>query len=216
LGLRIAIPISEIEWVRQALAVPLRLPFLHLPGAITGLRKHPDYGQVEFLASDSNSLLLVATSRQVFGISPQDVTGFMQNIQHAIELGSLSPAVSQSVRPAFIVALAWESLMVRYLWLAGLFLNVGLLAWVSLMIPSLGRVALGFLPSGSPREPVPGAGLILLPVTSVFFYLAGWVTGLVFYRRTGQRMLAKIVWAGGILSTVLFLLAVMFIVTTPA
>jgi hypothetical protein len=216
-GLRVEqIPVSEVEWVRplEALASPLRLP-IQLPGTITGFRRHPDLGPVEFLASDAKALLLVATSRRVFVISPQDTTGFMQSIQHAIEMGSLSPAAPQSEYLTFVVVQAWESMLARYLWLAGLFLNIGLLAWVTLLIPSLGHIPLGFLPSGAAGEPVPAAGLILLPVVSLFFYIIGWVAGLTFYRRPGHRPLAHIVWASGVFSTLLFLVAVMFIVTTP-
>ena len=217
-GLRVEqIPVSEVEWVRpmEAMASPLALPFVHLPGAITGFRRHPDLGPVEFIASDSKSLLLVATSRRVFVISPQDKAGFMENIQHAIEMGSLSPAEPQSLFPGFVVVQAWDSMQVRYLWLTGLFLNIGLLAWVTLLIPSLGLIPLGFMPSGMPGEPVPGAGLILLPVVSLFFYFTGWVAGLIFYRRPDHRPLAHILWASGVFSTLLFLVAVMFIVVTP-
>lgn len=217
-GLRVEqIPVSEVEWVRpiESLASPLALPFVRLPGAIMGIRRHPDLGPVEFLASDAKALLLVATSKRVFVISPQDTIGFMQNIQRAIEMGSLSPAKPQSVYPGFVVMQAWDSMLVRYLWLAGLFLNIGLLAWVTLIIPSLGRIPLGFLPSGAPAGPVPGAGLILLPVISLFFSLTGWVAGLTFYRRLDHRPLAYIVWASGVFSTLLFLVAVMFIVITP-
>jgi hypothetical protein len=217
-GLRVEqIPVSELEWVRpmEALATPLALPFVHLPGAIMGNRRHPDLGPVEFLASDSKTLVLVATSKRVFVISPEDTAGFMQNIQRAIEMGSLSPAEPQSVYPVFVVALAWESTLARYLWLSGLFLNIGLLAWVTLMIPSLGAIPLGFLPSGAAGGPVPGAGLILVPVVSLFFFIIGWVAGLTFYRRPDHRPLAHIVWASGVFSTLLFLVAVMFIVTTP-
>ena len=58
-----------------------------------GLRRHPDLGPVEFLASDAKSLLLVATSRQdLCHFARQDPADFLQDIQHAIELGSLSPA----------------------------------------------------------------------------------------------------------------------------
>jgi len=217
-GLRVEqIPVSEVEWVRpiESLASPLALPFVRLPGAIMGIRRHPDLGPVEFLASDAKALLLVATSKRVFVISPQDTIGFMQNIQRAIEMGSLSPAKPQSLYPGFVVMQAWDSMLVRYLWLAGLFLNIGLLAWVTLIIPSLGRIPLGFLPSGAPAGPVPGAGLILLPVISLFFSLTGWVAGLTFYRRLDHRPLAYIVWASGVFSTLLFLVAVMFIVITP-
>ncbi|HEX7620784.1 MAG TPA: PH domain-containing protein [Anaerolineales bacterium] len=217
-GLRVEeIPVSEVEWVRpvETQASPLALPLIHFPGAITGFRRHPDLGPVEFLASDARALLLVATSKRVFAISPQDPAGFMQNIQRAIELGSLSPASPQSVYPTFVVLQAWESMLVRYLWLAGLFLNIGLLAWVTLLIPSLGHIPLGFLPSGAVGEPVPGAGLILLPGVSLFFNIIGWVAGMFFYRRPNRRPLAHIVWASGVFSTFLFLVAVMFIVTTP-
>jgi hypothetical protein len=211
------IPVSEVEWVRpnDAQASPVALPLFHLPGAITGVRRNPDLGLVEFLASNPKSLLLVATARRVYAISPLDVGGFMQNIQRAIELGSLSPAVPKSVYPTFVVSQAWESLTVRYLWLSGVFLNIGLLVWVSILIPSLGRIPLGFLPSGAVGEPVPGAGLILLPGVSLFFTIIGWVAGLTFYRRPNLRPLAHIVWASGVISTLLFLIAVMVIVTTP-
>ena len=209
------IPVSDVEWVRplSAMVVQLPMPFFRLPGAILGVRNHPDLGSVEFLASDVKSLLLIATAKRVYVISPQDPNGFMQTIQHSIEMGSLSPVIPQSVYVSFAVVQAWESMLVRYLWFAGLFLNVGLLAWVSLMVPSLGRIPLGFLPSGAPGDAVLGAGLILLPVLSIFFYLVGWMAGLACYRRPAYRPLAFIIWASGVFTAVLFLIAVMFIVT---
>jgi hypothetical protein len=217
-GLRVEqIPVAEVEWVRpvEAQATPVPLPFFHLPGAISGVRHHPDLGQVEFLASDSRTLLLVATNRRVFAISPQDTAGFMQDIQHAIELGSLSPAAPKSVYPTFVVVQAWESMLARYLWLAGLLLNIGLLGWVTLLVPSLGHIPLGFLPSSAAGDLVPGAGLILLPGVSLFFTIIGWLAGLILYRRPIHRALAQILWASGVISTLVFLVAVMYIVTTP-
>jgi len=211
------IPIANIEWVRplEALASPLPLPPFRLPGSVLGTRRHPDLGPVEFLASDAKSLLLVATSRRIFAISPESPSDFLENIRRAMEMGSLSPAAPRSVYPSFVVFQAWESLAARYLWLAGLFLNIGLLAWISLLAPSLGSVSLGFLPSGAARTPISGYGLILLPIASAFFFLIGWVVGLVLYRRADRRPMAYIVWTSGMASSVLFLVAVMLIVTTP-
>jgi hypothetical protein len=217
-GLRVErIPMSDVEWVRTpaSLTAPLPMPIFRLPGSVLGSRRAPDLGPVEFLASETASILLVATHQRIFAISPSDPQAFLQNIQRAIEMGSLSPAASESVYPVFIIGEAWKSMLARWLWLAGLFVNVGLLAWVSLMIPTLGRVSLGFLPSGAPTTPVPGAGLILLPVISIFMFALGWVAGLVFYRSEQQRALAHIVWASGLVTSVLFLVAVLFIVTTP-
>jgi hypothetical protein len=218
-GLRVeVIPVSDIEWVRplSAMTKPFPLPFLRLPGALLGLRRHPDLGPIEFLASDEKSLLLVATSRQIFAISPEATADFLQDIQHSIEMGSLTPALPKSVYPSFVVAQAWDSALARYLWLAGFFVNIGLLAWVSLMAPSLGAVSLGFLSSGAPRPPSPGLALILLPIVSILFYLAGWGTGLMLYRNEDRRPMAYILWTSGLVSSLLFMLAVLFIVITPA
>jgi len=217
-GLRVEqIPVSDVEWVRpvSGLAGSIPLPAVHLPGAVLGTRRHPDLGAVEFLASDEHALLLVATEKHIFAISPENAAGFMENIQHTIELGSLTPAAPQSVYPTFVVVEAWNSLLARYLWLAGLFLNVGLLVWVSLTIPALTRVPLGFLPGGTPGEAVPAVGLILLPILSIALFAGGWLAGLFFYRRPDQQVLAQAVWAGGVFATLLFLLAVMFLLTTP-
>ena len=211
------IPISNIEWVRPpaALAGPLPLPVFRLPGSLLGMRHHRDLGPMEFLASDASALLLVATQKQVFVISPEDASGFLQTLQRAMEMGSLSPAAAQSVYPTFVIAQAWSSALARFLWLAGLFLNIGLLAWVSLMAPSLRSISLGFLPSGATRPPSSGFSLLLLPLVSFVFFLAGWVVGLVIYRREDRRSMAHVVWASGVVCSLIFLVTVMVIVTTP-
>lgn len=215
-GLRVEqIPVSEIEWVRplEALAGPLPLPVFWLPGAVLGHRRSRDLGPVEFIAAEPNALLLVATRKRVFAISPADAAGFVHSLQNAMELGSLSPAAADSVYPSFVVGDAWQSPLARFLWLAGLFLNIGLLAWVSLLTPTLGPIPLGFLPSGAPRDPVPGVMLILLPILSIFLSALGWVLGLAFYRRAEQRPLSHVLWASNVITTALFLLAVLFIVS---
>jgi len=217
-GLRVEqISVSDIEWVRPwtALADPLPKPFFRLPGAVLGVRRHPDLGPVEFLASEEKSLLLVATPRRIFAISPEDPSDFLQHIQRVIEMGGFAPTPSQSLYPTFVVGQAWTSAPARFLWLAGLLLNIGLLVWVIFLAPSLGPISLGFLPSGAARTPVAGLGLILLPAVGLFFYLISWVVGLIIYRRESQHSMAYVVWAGGVFSALLFLAAVLWILTTP-
>lgn len=210
------IPLTDIEWIRSAhdLTHPLALPPLPMPGAVLGLRRHPDLGLVEYIAGDAKNLVLVATAKRVYAISPSDPAEFTQTFARAIELGSLAPAEAKSVYPSFIVSEAWSSGLVRYLWLAALFLNIGLFVWVSFLIPSFSRVALGFGPDRAPRA-VTSVQLIILPLLSTFLALAGWSAGLYFYRREDQRVLSVIVWASSALSGLMFLIAVLFIITTP-
>ncbi len=217
-GLRIEeVPLADVEWVRpiHALPVPVTLPWLRLSGGLLGVTHHHDIGKIEFLASESETLLLVATARRVFAISPADPGAFLAAFQRAIELGSLTRAEAHSQYPSFVVAVAWESMLVRYLWLAGALLNVGLLIWVTIIAPGIGRVSLGFTPGGAPQTPVPGTQLILLPLLSALSFVVGWLAGLFFYRRPDQRVLAVSVWISGAVTSVLFLLAVFFIVTNP-
>lgn len=217
-GLRVEdIPLTDIEWVRPAsdLTRPLSLPAFRLPGAVLGTRRHPDLGLVEFIASDTKNLILVATSKRVFAISPENPAALVQTFARAIELGSLSPAEPVSVYPSFIITQAWESPMARFLWMSGLFLNLGLIVWVGMLIPSLSQIPFGFNALGVPDEVAASSQLILLPLVSAFMYVLGIIAGLYFYRWEKQRPLAFIVWISSTVCAVLFLMAVLFLVTTP-
>ena len=211
-----AIPLMDIEWVRPMsdLAHPLTVPASMLPGAVLGLRRHRDLGIVEFIASEKNDLLLVATARRVYAISPAQPVEFIQTFSRAVELGSLSTAQAKSVYPSFVLAQAWRSILVRYLWLATLLLNIGLIVWTSLLIPSLARVnfAVG---RGDTTGSVPSTQLVILPLLSAFLSLIGWGAGLYYFRWEQQRVLSVVIWASGTLMSLSFLLAVLFIITTP-
>jgi hypothetical protein len=217
-GLRVEdIPLADVEWVRPAadLTHPLALPLFRLPGAILGTRRHTDLGLVEFIASDTKNLILVATAERVFAISPQNASSLIRTFSRATEMGSLLPAEPKSVYPSFVVTQAWDIPLVRFMWITGLLLNIGLVTWVGLLIPSLGPISLGFDAFGVPQEPVPSIRLILLPLLSGSLFIIGWAAGLYFYRWDMQRMLAMVIWISSALSALLFLIAVLFIVTTP-
>lgn len=217
-GLRVEdIPLTDIEWMRPAndLTRPLALPSLPIPGGLLGMKRHPDVGVVEFLASDVKKLLLVATAKRVFVISPDDPAGLTQTFARATELGSLAPVEAKSVYPSFVVTQAWESGLARYLWLTTLFLNLGLFIWASLIIPTTSRVALGPQFVGSAVETIPSSQLIIFPIASLLLAMAGWIAGLYFYRWDRERVLAFIVWGSSMFTSLLFLIAVLFIITTP-
>ena len=217
-GLRVEdIPLTDIEWVRPAtdLTIPLRLPLLRLPGAILGTRRHPDLGLVEFIASDTKDLILIATSKRVFAISPENPAALVQTFARATELGSLTPAKAVSMYPSFIITQAWSSPLARFLWMSGLFINLGLVVWVGILIPSLSRIPFGFDAFGVPDVVVASSRLILLPLISAFMYVTGIIAGLYFYRWETQRPLAYVVWISSAVCATVFLIAVLFLITTP-
>jgi len=170
---------------------------------------------VEFLAADAKKLLLVATAKRVFVISPENPSALTQTFARATELGSLTPTESKSVYPSFVITQAWASNLARYLWLTALFLNLGLFVWTSLVIPTIPRVALGPQFAGSELATVPSSQLIIFPVASLLLSVVGWVAGLYFYRWEKERPLAFIVWGSSMVMSLFFLIAVLFIVTTP-
>ena len=217
-GLRVEdIPLTDIEWVRPAhdLTNPLSLPRFRLPGAVLGTRRHPDLGAVEFIASSARNLILIATSKRVFAISPRDAAALVRTFARATELGSLMPTEAKSVYPSFVITQAWESPLARFVWMTGLLLNLGLVGWVSYLIPSLTQVPFGFDPSGVPGGTVPSVRLILLPLISSLLFITGLLAGLYLYRWDRERPLAFIIWLSSTLCALLFLVAVLFLVTTP-
>jgi len=217
-GLRIEdIPLTDIEWVRPAtdLTHPLTLPTFRLPGGVLGARRHRDLGLVEFIAADTKNMILIATSKRIFAISPKDAAGLVRTFGRATELGSLTRAEPKSEFPAFIITQAWESPIARFVWMSGFLLNLGLVVWVGILIPALTQVPFGFNAFGVPNETVPAVRLIILPLVSTLMFIIGLAAGLYFYRWERQRPLAFMVWISSTICAFLFLMAVLFLVTTP-
>jgi len=215
-GLRIEdIPLTDIEWVRPAtdLTNPLSLPRFWIPGAVLGTRRHVDLGAVEFIASDASNLILIATSRRVFAISPEDPAALVQTFARATELGSLSPAESVSVYPSFIISQAWEDRPVRFLWTSGLIINIGMMIGVGSLIPSRSVIPFGFDSFGLPNATAASTQLILLPLLSMLSFIVGLTAGLYFFRWEKQQPIAYMIWISSTISSLLFLLAALFLAT---
>lgn len=217
-GLRVEdIPLTDIEWMRPAsdLSQPLSLPRLRFPGAVLGTRRHPDVGLVEFIASDTRHLILIATSKRVIAISPKDAAALVRTFARATEMGSLSPAEPVSEYPSFVIAQAWDNSTARFLWISGLLLNLGLVVWVGILIPTLDQIPFGFDAFGIPNDPTVSSRLILLPLLSMLLFISGVLAGLYFYRWESMRPLSFVIWASSALSALMFLLAVLFLVSSP-
>ena len=213
-GLRLeVIPMNAVQWVRPAddLRESLRLPRIRWPGAVLGTRRLPGGSTViEFMASKTGNLLVIAVPGRLFAISPESPDDFLRTYQHFIELGSLLPPAPQSVRPTVVITRVWQRRPARWLTLGGALLSLGLLVWVSLLVPRLDEVSLGFFPDGSRHTPVPGIRLMLLPLLNGFVYLLNLFLGVFFFRKAETRVLAFLLWAASVFVSLLFLAAVYF------
>jgi hypothetical protein len=225
-GLRVEdVPMDRVEWVRPVhdLDAPIPLPPLRWPGSILGVQRLPGGEQVEFMASSTNSLILISTSGHTYAVSPNDPHEFLDAYRRYAELGSLVPIPPRSVYPSLFLVEVWRVKPTRYLLLSGVALSLILLVWVSFVIPTRATIPFGFNPDGSPGEPVPSGQLLLLPVVNGFFFLTDAFLGLFFYRRQlnaeleGEpgnkihQIMAYLLWGSGVIAALLFLGAVYFI-----
>jgi len=207
------IPINKITWIGsiEQNRMVISKPVLRIPGAVLGVRDQPDGKSVEFLASRDTNLILVVTSDRMFAISPVNEIEFLSTYRKLSEYGSLAPIQSESIYPTFILLRSWADRAARALLISSTVLALGLIVWVSLIIPDHSMTALRLNPNGSAVEFVPGIRLLLLPVLNTFFFIADLLLGLFFYRREDTRSLGYLMWASSALTSLLFSGAIYFI-----
>jgi hypothetical protein len=189
----------------------LQLPWPRWPGAVVGTRRLGGLGEVEFMASRSSLLVIVAARGRAFALSPADTPGFLLAFQRVTEMGSLAPLPARSQYPTFLFSRVWADRRARSLLLAGPVLSLLLLTWVSLAAPGREQVYLGFHLDGSRGDAIPAVRLLLLPVVNGFFVLTDLLLGLFLYRREESQPLAILLWGGAALTSMFFLAAVFFI-----
>lgn len=209
-GLRVEeIPMNAILWVRLArdLKTRLPLPFIFWPGSVIGVRNMPATGIIEYLASSPLDLVLIATQGRVFAITPANRQDFINHFQSLSELGSLAPIPARSIQPSLLLGRVWASIPARSLILVGFGLSLALYAWVSVVIPGMQQVSLGFQVDQTPREPIPSLQLLLLPILNSFFYIVNLLLGLAFFRSNEKHPLAFLLWFSGVIIPLMFLLA---------
>ncbi|MCE1253443.1 MAG: PH domain-containing protein [Anaerolineae bacterium] len=202
------IPISRIEWIRPVneLGFDLDFPLIRWPGALVGVETTDGLGPVEFMASDAERLLLVATPEKIYAISPEDTKNFLRQFQLMIELGSLSELPSFSAQPTVFMQQIWTDRFARLLILIGLGATFLLFIFVSVYIPTRPWVSLGFDAAGQPMPPGPPETLLLFPVLAGVLFGVDLGVGFYFYRREGSALLAYITWGSSVIIPVLLLL----------
>ncbi|BAJ62878.1 PH domain-containing protein [Anaerolinea thermophila] len=203
------IPMSHIEWVRpmKELGFRVPLPLLRFPGAVLGNVYSHELGAIEFLASDPDSILLIATPEKIYAISPENVSAFMRAYRYVAELGSLQPISSQSIRPMVFLAHIWQDQIARRLILTGGGLFLALLVSSGIAILTRATVPLGYSPQGASLAPVPSIQILLLPVLGLLFLGTDWIIGVYFYRQERTLPAAYLLWGSGAVTLLLFVLA---------
>jgi len=198
------IPLNTVEWIRPAseLGFRLPLPWLRLPGSILGTRKVPELGQVEYIASDTAHMILVATSEKVFAISPEHPNQFMSFFRQVNELGSLSPIEAQSVYPTVLIGRVWEDRLARILIISGFAIGLVLLIVNAIAVPGLDTITWTGGEGDAPAE-----RLLLLSILDGMIWLFNLFAGIFLYRRGGDLVIgAYVLWGTAGLTGILLLI----------
>jgi hypothetical protein len=207
------IPMANVLWVQilEESDAPIALPLFHWPGAVLGTQNVSDLGLVEFIASQTEGLVLIGTPGKVFAISPQERDRFLQVFREKTELGSLAPFSPFSAYPRFLPLDIWRLSPIRIFLIICLVLSIALFVWVGLVVPELSSVSLRFSPTGEPLPPVSASQLFLLPVANILLLIASYALSLYFFRRSGNHPLIYVLWGSSTFTALLFLAAVYFI-----
>lgn len=207
------IPMDQVSWIQlvDPHGAPLPLPRGRWPGAVLGNTHLTDGSKIEFLAAQSHDLVVIASQRGNFVISPSHPNEFLHAYRRFAEMGSLSPLAGDSVYPTFLLSRVWASRLARWLLVSGVILSLLLLVVVSFYVPSHPTISFRFSSAGAPLEQVASVQLVLLPVLNSFFFLIDFLAGLYFFRYKDSQVLSYLLWGVGTLTALLFLISVLFI-----
>jgi hypothetical protein len=205
--------LTEIEWLRRAneSGYSIQAPVLAWSGAVLGEKHSESLGKIEFIASNLNKIILIATPAKVYAISPQNPRAFELAFQRTFEMGSLFPIASQSTRPAAFVQQVLKDKYAKYL----VPLNIGLtlLLWLvsGFIIANHQQLPLGFSPQGQPLELVTSQQLLLIPILGLFILVINIILGLFFFRRIEYFQISYLLWSGGVITPILLIVSMIIL-----
>ena len=205
---REVIPMSAVQWIRSVTDFQTRLPrpVGALPGMIFGARIVPGLGPVEYAASDSSSLLLVAASGRYFAISPRDPETFLGLYERLSELGSLVSYEPHSESLDTLRKKIWQDKIARGLLGGGLAAGLAVLALAFALAGTRAEITWTTL------EQVGSSQVFLLAFFSLFIWLLNFGVGLYFYLRGGmEKAMIYLLWAGSILTSLLLAAAMLIL-----
>jgi len=213
-GLRsVDIPMTDIDWVRTADALQKKppLPAWSFSGVLRGVINRPEFGEVEYLASDQRRLLLVGTRKKTYAITPEDTNAFLKAFQSVFELGSLAPLKASSVQAGTFFSSVFKDRLARIFILLDIFLLAALLITTTILISSRQTVLFGYQVTGIQSEPAPSNRLLLLPTLNFFSLVPVFMAGFFFFRSQKTRQLSYLTLASGLITPILFFISLLFI-----
>jgi len=95
--------------------------------------------------------------------------------------------------------------------LGGFAMTLLLLVLTSFIIPASPMLSLGYHATGAPVEAGPSERLMLLPVLAIIFYTFDLILAAFFYRKPARRLIAYLVWSGGLVTSTLLTIAVILL-----
>jgi hypothetical protein len=208
------IPFTELEWIRPMgeMTEELDLPSFSMPGAYLGKIDHADLGEVEFIASDTDSMVVIASFDHIFVLSPENPDKFINSFSRALEMGSISPIEAFSAKPAEFMRSIFADRFARTSLVVSLSLTLLLIVLTSLLIPLQPFVSMGIDASGQPLEPIASNRLLILPLLGSFSLVMDWVLASFFYRHPEQRIVSYTIWAAASVTPLLLTIALLVIV----
>lgn len=206
------IPMQDIEWMRTVAEMPydVPLPRFSVQGSIIGLQHSEELGKLEFVASDSRNLILVACRSKVLVISPGDMDGFQHTFDRFAEMGSITPIQPLSANVELLLSGILKDRYTRSFILGGLFLSISLLLAASFIVPARDTISLGFDPSSGISESAPAERLLLLPLFSLLMLVLDVALGAYLFRKENFRMASYFVFASSLILPLSFILLVLF------
>ncbi|MGQ9927407.1 MAG: PH domain-containing protein [Chloroflexaceae bacterium] len=196
LGNRAIVPLGRIESIESGLSVPVKGASLFASVAyLSGPARLPEGREIHrFSTVPLKRALIIHTPSEAYAVSPQDVDGFVQDLEQRRRLGVVQQ-LAPGVESGRVFAYFWRDPLVRGGVLGALLLNLALLGALMVLYPSLPPL-IGWRSdaTGAIVEMAPRYRIFLLPLAGAAILFLDVGVGLWLYGRepVGARMLQVI------------------------
>jgi len=186
------VPLGDISRVVDGVESQQAPPFRGVawPGYVSGQCSVPGLGTVTVCSTEPvDKLLFVVTSSAVYGISPRDRRGFLQDLQTLQNLGPVRALRPHIVRASIVSLPLWSD---RLLWGAIIFALMACLALFGLVLARYDalpqRVPLHFDVNGAADRIAYKGWVLLLPAIGAFSWLVNSIIAVLVHSR--ERLVA--------------------------